>query len=264
MFKKLPIILSIGLAFSSVNASQNIIDKTKLDIENEPPLLKSILQDKTGNYVFIRKADMGNGMYAYILKNPKKEPVVIYKTPNNRLVLGNLINIDGTNQNKNLLVQSGLIKTDFEKLEMLEKESYSFSEPSSEKTNSNDNVYVFFDPFCPYCKKIGQMTNELKDKGMKLKDVKWIPVDFGFGDAKPVIQSVANDYKNLNKVFNGNPEKATPESSLNEKVSGNQILANTFKVRGVPHVVYMKNNKLESLSGAPRSMNEAASIFAIN
>lgn len=224
----------------------NLIERkgSIVNIAEEPPILRAMLSDRTGKYQFQSKEDLGKEMFAYTFIGPKGKPVLIFKTPNDRLVFGDLINIDGTNHNDFLLVKNGLVESDTKKFAKLADSFYFEMNPGKDKV-----VYALFDANCGYCKKLYK---ELSYGELKVT-VRWIPVAYLSSTSGTKIDAAINTGAGGFELLMQN--KLLPSDSVSEKnqsnLDSNKLIMSKHNIMGAPAVLHMNNGKFEVISGLP-------------
>jgi len=236
-----------SLSFSSYAAAPPGVDSVQPEVaslnsyESEPPILRALLTDKKGKYKFVAKDELGKGMFAYSFKGPAGNPVLVYKTPNNRLVFGDLMNIDGTNHTKQTLVSHGLLKSDMQKFTELE-ESFYFEE----NAGMSEPVYIVFDPNCVYCKKLYTQTrNETSTT------IRWIPVAYLSESSDNMIASAVSG-GGLPALMTGSLSDQSPVTEgLQSDLKKNLETMRDLNFRGAPGVAYMSGNSFKTVGGLP-------------
>ncbi|KJG37669.1 hypothetical protein UA32_11945 [Photobacterium angustum] len=119
------------------------------------------------------------------------------------------------------------------------------------KKDSNSTLYVFYEPFCSYCKKLHTNLQPYLDRGL---DMKMIPVSWISPQSPDVIatlQSSSNFKDALARSDRGTLDiTAKADADLIEKLNFNRSIMASLGISGTPGVVFKdKNNKLQITGG---------------
>jgi len=161
--------------------------------------------------------------------------IIYYNPDKNVLILGNMINPD-TGENltyKRLVSLNKLTKQQMEQL----KELAVF------KQGKGPEVFLFVDPFCPFCKRMEQVLMDYADQGLLTVYVLMFPLENIHPGATEAAVDIACNTPNL-KALHDYKKKEKVEVDENcrkeaeEKIRKTVELANQLGVRGTPTVVF--------------------------
>lgn len=109
--------------------------------------------------------------------------------------------------------------------------------------NTDNALFLFYEPFCGYCHKLHKSLKPLIDKGL---NVQYIPVAFLRPNSADVIASVAAEKDITKAVYMADARildtnvKADPE--LRAKIEYNGFVMRSMGISGTPGIVYRDSN----------------------
>ena len=234
--------LAFGLAFGSASATN--FESFGINVESEPPILKSILLDEKKRYKLLHVEALGNGMFGYVFESLAGKNTVIYKTPNNRIVFGDVFDLDGVKVSDRILEKKGFKKSAAESFGSL-SDNYYFSMGS--KGEDGTEAYVFFDPNCGYCKKLYERLNELELS----REVRWLPVAYLHKSSAEKVQG-GIDSGNLDDVMLGTGSGSKIVSEEVQRILlKNEALMKELGIQAAPSIVYLDGSEIKKHVGLP-------------
>lgn len=260
MMNKNRLSIVIGMAFTGfvmsgmVNADSYNTEKEIEELNNSLPNTFKRLLDN--NVKVVSKFQAEKGYIGYVVKTPQDKAIVYHDPEKNISFSGMMIGENGKNLTR-LHHETKIEKTDYS--HVLER----VVDDNTILTEGNDDaekeLWIFFDPNCPYCNKLWKSSREFIESGY-LK-VNWMPVAFlrdtsagkvaHFWQAEDPIKT----FREAELKFSEGGAEPVKQSDI--KISTKRMLDTNleymrdFDSNGTPTIVYeTKNGRVEVISSS--------------
>jgi hypothetical protein len=243
---------------SNVINISNKINKENGFMEFEPPILKALINDAENRYELVSSSMVGSHLKSYVFVDKMGKYNVIYKTKDNKILVGKVFEMDGSEVSNSLLPAKKVVgeteeKSKSETAENTDKkktarerleEAFGFELKGSIKPDKK--AYVIYDPNCGYCKQLYSMTSV--GTGVTIK---WIPVDYLHSTSSSLIEYSRLGEKQFKEVMTGNGSNKQPSLDTTSELSKNSVMMRDFGIRGAPAIIFEDNGRLTLQPGLP-------------
>lgn len=206
--------------------------------------IPTVIREAVDNGHFSIKRQMPvtelDGVTAFlVIGNDDQEYVYWVDDEQNYVSTGSLITNNGVNLTERYLKLYGSDDTD--KLMALNDGGLVLK--SSQNTNDNSAMYVFYEPFCGYCKKFHKEIAPYIESGL---DVRLVPVSFLRKNSPNVIQALKDSDDLFSALTQSDKGQLATVNQANgdtiAELSKNSKVMRSLGIRGTPGVVYANSD----------------------
>lgn len=185
-----------------------------------------------------KKVDEVKNKYAVMVKATSTGDYHVYWVDNKEQILftGDLVLNSGTNLTPKYT--SALIPSQANQFDEVFNGGLILGETKA-TVKTDNSLFIFYEPFCAYCKKLHKKIKPYVDKGL---DVQFIPVSFLSPNSPNVIATLAKS-KNINEDMHKSDKNQLDiteraDDKINAMLTKNSQVMQAMNISGTPGIVY--------------------------
>lgn len=212
----------------------------------------------------VQAFDSVSGLKAIVADNGKEKRLFYVTADGNSLIVGNVFDAHGVNVTTADTDRAGIIASTAQASPATDAQLQDIWARAEKlrwiaEGNSKRVVYVFFDPNCPYCKRLWASLRTAVEKNQV--QVRWLPVAILRDDSKALAAAVYDAKRPseaLQQMANYQLQPVRISDEVNKNLAFNLLLLRDTGYTGVPTILYRRGAKVVSTMGLPTDQQLAA------